>query len=63
VLCSQGGVIPDVVATLVEESGRDLGIDLGIDLDDVPSRKASTWVLTFGRGGLRAADYYPTPTG
>jgi 8-oxo-dGTP pyrophosphatase MutT (NUDIX family) len=60
---SQGGVIPDVVATLVEESDRDLGIDLGIDLDDVPSRKASTWVLTFVGGALRAADYYPTPTG
>jgi 8-oxo-dGTP diphosphatase len=59
VLCSQGGVIPDAVASLAEESE----IDLGIDLDDVPSRKASTWVLTFGGGGLRAADYYPTPTG
>jgi 8-oxo-dGTP diphosphatase len=59
VLCSQGGVIPDAVAAVAD--GR--AIDLGIDLDDVPSRKASTWVLTFADGGLRAADYYPTPTG
>ncbi|MGI5125280.1 NUDIX hydrolase [Pseudonocardia sp. CA-107938] len=59
VLSSQGGVIPDVVAALVEESGQDLGVDLA----DVPSRKASVWVLTFAGGRLRAADYYPTPTG
>ena len=59
VLCSQGGVIPDVVAAFADEST----VDLGIDLDDVPSRKASTWVLTFADGRLRAADYYPTPAG
>lgn len=58
-ICSQGGVIPDVVAALVEDSSR----DLGIDTDDVPSRKASTWVLTFVDGELRAADYYRTPGG
>jgi 8-oxo-dGTP diphosphatase len=58
-ICSQGGVIPDVVASLVERSGRDLGVDPG----DVPSRKASTWVLTFAGGELRAADYYRTPSG
>lgn len=50
VVCSQGGVIPDVVGTL---TGR----------DDVPSRKASTWVLGFGCGELRTADHYPHPTG
>jgi 8-oxo-dGTP diphosphatase len=59
VLCSQGGVIPDAVAAFADGSS----IDLGIDLDDVPSRKASTWVLTFADGGLRATDYYPTPAG
>jgi len=59
VLCSQGGVIPGAVAAFAGEST----IELGFDLDDVPARKASTWVLTFAGGGLRAADYYPTPTG
>ena len=49
-VCSQGGVIPDVVGTL---TGR----------DDVPSRKASTWVLGFAGGDLRTADYYAHPTG
>jgi 8-oxo-dGTP diphosphatase len=55
---SQGGVIPDVVGLL--SVGRHIP---GVDPDDVPSRKASTWVLTFGADGLRAADYYPRPTG
>ncbi|MDN5931889.1 MAG: NUDIX hydrolase [Pseudonocardia sp.] len=50
VVCSQGGVIPDVVGTLTGD-------------EDVPSRKASTWVLTFTKGELRSADYYPRPTG
>lgn len=50
VVCSQGGVIPDVVGTL---TGR----------DEVPSRKASTWVLGFVAGRLRTADYYAHPTG
>ncbi|QJY47006.1 NUDIX hydrolase [Pseudonocardia broussonetiae] len=49
-VCSQGGVIPDVVGAL---SG----------LDDVPSRKASTWVLGFTGGRLRTWDHYPHPTG
>lgn len=57
-ICSQGGVIPDVVATLVERSDRDLGIDA---VGGVRSRKASTWVLTFVGGQLHAADYYRTP--
>ena len=50
VVCSQGGVIPDVVGTL---TGR----------DEVPSPKASTWVLGFVGGELRTADHYPHPTG
>lgn len=49
VICSQGGVIPDVVAGLT-------------DRDDVPARKASTWVLTFRDGTPITADYYPRPT-
>lgn len=56
VLCSQGGVIPDVVGALA-------GGLPGVDPDDVPSRKASTWLLTFDRDRLRSADYYAEPTG
>jgi 8-oxo-(d)GTP phosphatase len=56
-ISSQGGVIPDLIASLA--AGRRLP---GVDPDDVPARKASTWVLTFGPDGLRAADYYPDPT-
>jgi len=58
VVCSQGGVIPDLVGALI--TGRRLA---GVDPDDVPARKASTWVLTFGADGLRSADYLPDPTG
>ncbi len=58
-LCSQGGVIPDLVTALVTASGA----RLGVDTDDVPARKASTWVLTFTGGELRTADHYPRPTG
>lgn len=57
VVSSQGGVIPDVVAELIETSPR----PLGIDTDDVPSKKASTWVLSFADGVLRAADYRAFP--
>lgn len=57
VVSSQGGVIPDVVAELIETSPR----ALGIDTDDVPSKKASTWVLGFADGVLRSADYRPFP--
>jgi 8-oxo-(d)GTP phosphatase len=58
VVSSQGGVIPEVIAALA--TGRHLP---GVDPDDVPSRKASTWVLTFAAGELRTADYFPDPAG
>jgi 8-oxo-dGTP pyrophosphatase MutT (NUDIX family)/phosphohistidine phosphatase SixA len=59
VVCSQGGVIPDVLGALATGTGLP-----GVDPDDVPSRKASTWILTFGADGTpRSADYYPYPTG
>ncbi len=54
VVCSQGGVIPAVVAELAAGHPR-----LGIDPHDVPSRKASTWVLGFSCGSPRTADHYP----
>ncbi|WP_224389907.1 histidine phosphatase family protein [Pseudonocardia sp. ICBG1293] len=54
-LCSQGGVIPDVVGHLLAATGRSADPDL-------PSHKASTWVLGFdAAGGLLSADYYRRP--
>jgi 8-oxo-(d)GTP phosphatase len=55
VVCSQGGVIPNLVSTLTKEAG--------LDLVDVPSRKGSFWGLFFGSESpaqpvLLAADYY-----
>ncbi len=47
-VCSQGGVIPDLVERLTGEL-------------EAPSRKASTWVLGFGADRVVSADYYPTP--
>jgi 8-oxo-dGTP pyrophosphatase MutT (NUDIX family)/phosphohistidine phosphatase SixA len=52
-ISSQGGVIPAVVA--------ELGKNAGVDPDDVPAKKASTWVLTFAGDEVRAADHYPPP--
>ncbi|MDQ2791066.1 MAG: NUDIX hydrolase [Pseudonocardiales bacterium] len=55
VICSQGGVIPDLVSTLAKQAG--------LQLHDVPSPKASYRGLFFGGGSvppliLQAADYY-----
>ena len=47
VLCSQGGLIPDVLRAL----------DLG--QPDPVVRKASVWVLAFARGRLLSADLLP----
>ena len=54
VVCSQGGVIPDLVAQLAHSSG--------LALRDVPCAKGSVWTLTFrdgttGSPELVAADY------
>jgi 8-oxo-dGTP diphosphatase len=63
VVCSQGGVIPDVVAALAELADLPLPAAEG---NGVPSKKGSVWVLSFrlaeSNGGprLAAADYYPT---
>lgn len=57
VVCSQGGVIPDLVSTLVSADGLALGSD------DFPARKASTWVLGFVDGALRTVDHHPRATG
>lgn len=58
VVCSQGGAIPDIVATLRARAGlREI---------DVRSRKGSFWVLGFttapdGSRRLVAADHHPDP--
>ncbi|HEV2778110.1 MAG TPA: NUDIX hydrolase [Actinophytocola sp.] len=54
VVCSQGGVIPDLLSRLAPDSG--------LDLDDAPHRKGSIWLLSFTREArLLAAHYIPTP--
>ncbi len=54
VVCSQGTVIPDLVATL---AGQD-----GLALPEIRAKKGSVWALFFRAGELTAADYYPSVT-
>jgi 8-oxo-(d)GTP phosphatase len=54
VVCSQGGVIPDVVYSLAGEAAA------GAD-GEVPSKKGSTWVLSLRGTQCLAADYYGPP--
>jgi 8-oxo-(d)GTP phosphatase len=59
VACSQGGVIPGLARTLATGAGLP-----GVDPDDVPAKKGSVWLLTFGPdAAARTADYYQRPTG
>ncbi|MBA0124982.1 NUDIX hydrolase [Haloechinothrix sp. YIM 98757] len=59
VVCSQGGVIPDLVSTLAARDGH--------TLRSTPTKKGSLWVLTFtphpdGSGPmLRSAHHLPNP--
>jgi 8-oxo-dGTP diphosphatase len=54
IACSQGGLIPDLVARL---GGRDQ-----VDLPSkIRSKKGSTWVLSFDDGRLFSADYLSAP--
>lgn len=60
VVCSQGGVIPDLVSKLTEAAG--------LDVVDVPSGKGSYWGLFFGSESpappvLLVADYYDDALG
>lgn len=54
-VCSQGGVIPALIAELA----RDAGLELG----KVQAKKGSLWVLTFVHEGRRLVDanYLPSP--
>lgn len=55
VICSQGGVIPDLLSRVAGAAGLDLGA--------VASKKGSVWALFFApeRGRLVAADYVARP--
>ncbi|MFD6894316.1 NUDIX domain-containing protein [Rhodococcus sp. NPDC060086] len=53
VLCSQGGVIPNLLQWWSEQ--------WGFDLPEGRTRKASTWVLSFDDGRLVAAEYIDSP--
>lgn len=53
VVCSQGGVIPDLVGRLAAEHG------VPLPKRKVPARKSSVWTLSFVDSRLVAADYYP----
>ncbi|MEV4054124.1 NUDIX hydrolase [Amycolatopsis sp. NPDC049688] len=63
VVCSQGGVIPDLVSTLADRDGVEIRAARG---GVVPSKKGSFWVLSFrpptnSEGPLLvAADYHPS---
>ncbi|GAY12267.1 NUDIX hydrolase [Pseudonocardia sp. N23] len=62
VLCSQGGVIPDLVDTLT--AGTPLADRVRPGGAAIPTRKASTWVIGFGADLTpRSADYYRDPAG
>ena len=52
VICSQGGVIPDLLARLAAKDRVDLA-------EPVVSKKGSVWSLTFAAGKLLAAEYFP----
>jgi 8-oxo-dGTP diphosphatase len=52
VVCSQGGVIPDIVGTLAATH------QVSLPPGKVPARKSSVWALSFLDSALVAADYY-----
>lgn len=64
VVCSQGGVIPDVVSALAQRDGVRLPVTKS---DGVASKKGSVWLLSFATGEhgeeprLVAAHYLPSP--
>ena len=52
VICSQGGVIPDLLARVAAKDGVGLA-------EPVVAKKGSVWSLTFAGGKLLAAEYFP----
>ncbi len=57
VLCSQGGVIPDLVRALAGTAAP----RVALDPDDVAAKKGSVWVLGLREGTLVSADYIERP--
>jgi 8-oxo-dGTP diphosphatase len=55
IVCSQGGVIPDLLSRLAGDSALPLR-------EEPPSSKGSTWILSFTGTRLVAAHYVPKPT-
>ncbi|RVW05412.1 NUDIX hydrolase [Rhodococcus xishaensis] len=53
VICSQGGVIPDLTRWWADRDG--------VPLPPARNRKASTWVLSLSGGRLMAADHIDSP--
>lgn len=53
IVCSQGGVIPDLVSRVADGSG--------LPMRRVEAKKGSVWALFFAAGQLVAADYLPRP--
>jgi phosphohistidine phosphatase SixA len=54
VICSQGGVVPDLLERLAKEDDFDLP-------KDFEAKKGSTWALSFDGPRLVAAEYFPAP--
>ncbi len=55
VLCSQGGVIPDILTLLGERDKHPMP-------DPLPAKKGSVWSLTFAEERLYRAEYFPPLT-
>lgn len=55
VICSQGGVIPDILRRLAAEDGYDYP-------DPIVAKKGGAWSLTFAEDKLFAAEYFPPLT-
>jgi 8-oxo-dGTP diphosphatase len=53
VVCSQGGVIPDLLERLALEDH--------VDIPDAPNKKGSVWALNFEGRHLFSAEYFPPP--
>jgi len=53
VVCSQGGVIPDIIVTLAARDGVDAG-------SRPAARKGSMWALSFAGSTLVDAEYFPS---
>lgn len=54
IVCSQGGVVPDLLNRLAEEDQIDLE-------PDPTAKKASVWALSFDGERLFGAEYFPPP--